>query len=341
MIQKIQHNKLSLGKEEEEAVLRVIRSGQLAQGKEIEMFENEFCDFMNLPHGHAVALSSGTASLFVALHALKGPGKKILFPNYVCSALRHAVGMVNGSEVLVDNKKNSPNLDIEKTRTMKHDIKIIPHMYGIPIEFDGRNNTTIEDCCQALGAKVNNKLVGLQGDIGFFSFYATKLMTSGGQGGMLISENKNLIDNAKDYREFDMRHDTKKRFNLKMTELQAAIGREQLKKIPSFLKRREEIFQRYKNNGLNLLDVKPEDHDRLKPVRYRAIVKTTNPEKMMKSLKSNNVETIIPTEDWELLGPSTSFPNGVKLSHETVSLPIYPSLTDKEIDIILSVVVKK
>ena len=67
-----------------------------------------------------------------------------------------------------------------------------------------------------------------------------------------------------------------------MTDLQAAIGREQLKKIPNFLKRREEIFQQYKNNGLNLLDVKPEDHDRLKPVRYRAIVKTNNPEKIFK-----------------------------------------------------------
>ena len=334
----IPHNKPTIGKEEEEAALRVIRSGQLAQDKEVGLFENEFCDFMNLPHGHAVALSSGTASLFVALHILEGEGKKILFPNYVCSALRHAVGMVNGKEVLIDNIKNSPNLDIEKMKTVQHDIKIIPHMYGIPIEFDRNNNTTIEDCCQALGAKINNKLVGLQGDIGFFSFYATKLLTSGGQGGMLISENKNLIDNAKDYREFDMRHDTKKRFNLKMTDLQAAIGREQLKKLPSFLKRREEIFQQYKNNGLNLLDVKPEDYDRLKPVRYRAIVKTNNPEKIMKSLKLADVETIIPTEDWELLGPSSSFPNGLKLSHETVSLPIYPSLTDKEIEIILSAV---
>ena len=84
--------------------------------------------------------------------------------------------------------------------------------------------------------------------------------------------------------------------------------------------------------------MKPEDHDRLKPVRYRAIVKTNNPEKIMKSLKMAEVETIIPTEDWELLGSSSSFPNGLKLSHETVSLPIYPSLTDKEIEIILSAV---
>ena len=89
-------------------------------------------------------------------------------------------------------------------------------MYGIPIEFNNTSDVgVIEDCCQALGAKVNDRLVGLEGDVGFFSFYATKLMTSGGQGGMLISKNKDLVDEAKDYREFDMRHDTKKRFNFK------------------------------------------------------------------------------------------------------------------------------
>ena len=157
-------------------------------------------------------------------------------------------------------------------------------MYGIPIEFDRKNNTTVEDCCQALGAKIDNQLVGLQGDIGFFSFYATKLMTSGGQGGMLISENKNLIDNAKDYREFDMRHDKKKRFNFQMTDLQAAIGREQLKKLPGFIKRREEIFQLYKKEGLDLLDIKPEEESYLKPVRYRAIIQTKKPKQIIESL---------------------------------------------------------
>jgi len=338
----IPHNKPTLGKEEEDAALRVLHSGQLAQDIEVESFENEFCDFMNLPHGHAVALSSGTASLFLSLQLLKAQEKKILFPNYVCSALRHAVGMIHGQEVLLDNEKNSPNLDTEKIQTVSHDIEIIPHMYGIPIKFSKKNDVgIIEDCCQALGAKVNDNLVGLQGDIGIFSFYATKLITSGGQGGMLISKNKDLVDNARDYREFDMRHDTKKRFNLKMTDLQAAIGREQLRKLPSFLKRREEIFQRYSEAGLEMLDVKADDRNYLTPVRYRAVLKTLNPDKIIKSLNSVDVEAIIPTEDWELLGSPTSFPNGIKLTHETVSIPVYPSLNDQEIDIILSVLIKK
>ncbi len=122
-----------------------------------------------------------------------------------------------------------------------------------------------------------------------------------------------------------------------MTEIQAAIGREQLKKLPIFLERREEIFQKYKKAGLELLDVgKNQNH--LSPVRYRAVIKTNEPNKIIKSLESVGVKAIVPTEDWELLGKHELLPNSVDLSRKTVSLPIYPSLTDQEIDIILSAI---
>ena len=126
-----------------------------------------------------------------------------------------------------------------------------------------------------------------------------------------------------------------------MTDLQAAIGREQLKKLPSFIKRREEIFQLYKKSGLELLDVKQKDESSLKPVRFRAIMRTNNPTQIITSLSEADIQAIVPTEDWELLGNQTSFPNSLKLSKETVSLPIYPSLTNEQVNIILSVLVKK
>ena len=334
----IPHNRPTLGIEEEAAALRVLRRGWLAQGEEVEKFENEFCDFIGLPHGHAVALSSGTSSLYLALHILNAENKKILFPSYVCSALRHAVSMSKGKEQLVDIASNSPNISMNEIQKNPHDISIIPHMYGLPINFENTKNLVIEDCCQALGAKVNDEMVGVKGDIGIFSFYVTKLMTSGGQGGMLISKNKETADQARDYREFDLRNDSKKRFNFQMTDLQAAIGREQLKKLPSFLKKRNEIFNIYKNAGLELID---NSDINTQPIRYRAIIKTSNPKEIINSLDSAGVKAIVPTEDWELLGPSSLFPNGLKLSRETVSIPLYPSLTDSEINLILSVLIKK
>ena len=332
----IPHNKPTIGTEEELAALRVLRSGLLSQGSEIESFENEFCDFIGLPKGHAIAVSSGTAALYLALWILEGDKKTITFPGYVCSALRNATNMIGGNEEILDIKKESPNIKLEGIK--KESIAIIPHMYGIPVDVTKiQNMNIIEDCAQSLGAKINGISVGLYGNAGIFSFYATKLMTSGGHGGMYVSKDKKLVDRVKDYREFDYRHDQKKRFNFQMTEIQAAIGREQLKKLPKFLERREEIFQKYKKAGLELLDVgKNQNH--LSPVRYRAVIKTEEPNKIIKSLESVGVKAIVPTEDWELLGKHELLPNAVELSRKTVSLPIYPTLTDEEIDIILSAI---
>ena len=337
----IPHNLPTIGKEEEDAALRVLRSKQLSQDAEVELFENEFCDYLGLSRGSAVALSNGTSSLFMALKILNAKGKKILFPGYVCSALRHAVAMADGIENTVDVEPNSPNLNMSIIKQNLPDISIIPHMYGIPIQIDVDDTLVIEDCCQALGAKVKNQMVGLFGDVAIFSFYATKLMTSGGQGGMFVSKNQEYVDAVRDYREFDLRNDSEKRFNFKMTDLQAAIGRVQLKKLPYFLKRREEIFQYYKKSGLDLLDIDDELRGILEPVRYRAILKTKNPRKLVNSLESVGVQSIIPTEDWELLGQREFLPNALKFSHETISIPIYPSLTKEHLDIILSGLVIK
>lgn len=336
----IPHNKPTLGMEEEQAALRVIRSGWLAQGAEVEAFENEFCKFIGLPNGHAVAVSSGTAALYLALWVLGAYQKKITFPGYACSALRHAVAMAGGYEDLIDTTTDSPNIDIEHLKKESTDIIIIPHMFGIPVDFvDYKFTKSIEDCAQALGARVNGKSVGIQGTVGIFSFYATKLITSGGQGGMFVSRDKNLVDTVKDYREFDMRRDNKKRFNFQLTDLQAAIGREQLRKLPSFLSRRKEIFDQYKQSGLELLDISVEKKN-LIPVRYRAIMRTKNQKGVIDSLESVGVKAIIPTEDWELLGDKGILPNGWILSKETVSLPIYPSLTDEDVRVILSGIIR-
>lgn len=330
----IQHNKPSLGLEEQKAAIRVLKSGYISQGKEVEQFENEFCKFIGLPNGHAVAVSNGTSALFLSLWVLNAKNKEISFPTYVCASVRDSTSMSGGKEKINDIFPNTPNLDTSKI-DIKNTISIIPHMYGIPKDFTHLQNTNvIEDCAQALGAKISKKFVGVHGKIGIFSFYATKLMTSGGQGGMIISKEKKLIDKVRDYREFDLKSDEKRRFNFQMTDIQAAIGREQLKKLPLFLKRREEIFQKYKKAGLDLLDI--DSHDtHLEPVRYRAVMKTKNPKKIIEKLDKNGIKAIIPIQDWELLGNKKKYQNALKLAKESVSLPIYPTLTNKDIDIIL------
>ena len=332
----IAHNRPTLGIEEEQAAVRVIRSGWLAQGKEVETFENEFCDFLGIPHGHAVAVSSGTAALFLALWVLGAQGREVAFPVYACSALRNAVAMAGAYEMLLDTAPDSPNIDVNVIAKRGAGIAIVPHMFGLPVDISVLNDVDIiEDCAQAIGASINGTSVGLKGKIGIFSFYVSKLITTGGQGGMVVSRDKQLSDAVRDYRQFDCRRDSNRRFNFQITDLHASIGREQLLKLSGFLEKRNKLFMNYKNAGLDLLDIQPQDSNRIKPVRYRAVIKTQHPQRMIEALYEANVKSIVPIEDWELLGDGRLYPNAYILTKSTVSLPLYPSLSDDEIESVL------
>ena len=333
----IPHNKPTLGNEEAEAANRVLASGWLAQGSEVAAFENELCSFLDLPGGHAVALSSGTAALFMGLWVLGARGKVVAFPSYACSALRNAVAMAGANELLLDVADGSPNIDLTRIEASAPEILIAPHMYGLPMDLSGIDKVqVIEDCAQSLGARVKRLPTGRQAQVGVFSFYATKLITSGGQGGMLVSRDRNLADQVRDYRDFDCRRDKQERFNFQMTDLQAAIGRAQLVKLPVWLEQRARLFEVYRNAGLRMLDIEPAIGTQA--VRYRAVVQTAAPERVMRVLAENGVQAIVPIEGWELLGDGSVCPNAVRLSKTTVSLPLYPTMTEHQAATIVSLV---
>lgn len=324
----IPHNLPTLGLEEQIAAARVLEGGWIAQGPEVEAFENELCDFFNLARGHSLAVSSGSAALYLALWVLGGHNKRIGLPVYACSALRNAVGLVNGQCVYLDCAEGSPNLDLSAAHRADIDILIAPSMFGIPVDLPAtRNFKVIEDIAQSLGAMVSGNRIGLRGDLGICSFYATKMITSGGQGGAVISNDKVLIEKLKDYRQFDCRSDAVFRFNFQMTDVQAAIGRIQLKKLPLFMKQREQIFQIYRSACLNLLDTKSNnDH----PVRYRAVLQSYDPQGIIQNLNKHGFQAIIPVEKRELLDLALNYPVAMNLTATTVSLPCYPNLTERE-----------
>jgi perosamine synthetase len=338
----IPHNKPSLGSEEQQAAIRVLNSGWIAQGKEVELFENEFCRYLNIDDGHAVCLSSGTAALFLALWALNAKNKIVGIPVYACSSLHHAIALAGAEEKLFDVSADSPNLNIDIVNKENIDIVIVPHIFGLPVNISKlrKNILVIEDCAQSLGAFVNNVPTGLIGNISIFSFYATKIITSGGQGGMVVSKDKELIDSIRDYREFDCRDDKRNRFNFQLTDLQAAIGRVQLKKLNSFLKKREDLFNLYKFSGLTLLDIPSTELGIMKPIRYRAVLKTSNPCSLKDKLNNYNIKSIIPINTWELLGNEDYFPNAGKLTKTTLSLPLYPDLQEEDVKKISALISK-
>ena len=318
---RIPHNRPTLGKEEVRAAARIIDSGWIAQGWEVQGFEKDLCEFLNLPYGHAIMVSSGTAALYIAIKHIRL--QNISYPIYSCSSVRNAIIMANCIPIAEDLKTIN-NSDI------------VVHTFGIPETRDSRTNY-IEDAAQALGAKIEDQFIGTIGTYGVFSFSATKIITSGGQGGAIVSRNKAIIDDIRDYRQFDMRKDMKARFNFQMTDINAAIGRVQLRKLKLFLERREEIFKKYQDAGFNLL----QSRDAAKTdVRYRAILKTDKAEQIIEALAEQGIRAIIPIEESELLGEKEQFPKALQKTKDTLSLPIYPTLSNKEVELIISVVQK-
>lgn len=334
----IPHNSLSIGLEEKIVTLNVLQSGWLTSADQVEYFENDICKYFSLPKGHAIVVSSGSAALYLALWALKGKKKRVGIPVYSCCSLRNATNLIGGRPVYLDSSAENPNINIENVKNKGLDILIAPSMYGIPVRLKNKLPfKVIEDISQAIGSEYNGKKIGLRGDVGICSFASTKLITSGGQGGAIISKNKNIIQELKDFRDFDNRDDDKIRFNFLMTNMQAAIGRAQLKKLKSFIESRERIFQNYLNSGLNLLDSPNSD---LSAVRHRALLINSNPEKIISLLRKEKISSIVPLRTTELLDSKRKYNNAEWFTNNFVALPMYPKLTKKNQNKILSVLDK-
>jgi perosamine synthetase len=327
----ISHNRPTLGNAEKEAALRVLDSGWVAQGREVEAFESEVCGYLGLDEGCAVALSSGTAALFMALWVLGAKGKRVAVPVYSCAALRNAVVMAGALPVAVDVEADSPNIDLNALPSTGVDLIVAAHMFGFPSRWPREFNSipVIEDCAQAFGARIDGVPVGVNGTAAVFSFYATKMLTSGGQGGMLVSGERSTIDAVRDYRQFDSRKDRIPRFNLQMTDLQAAVGRAQLSQIGEFIGRRKEIQNRYLAAGIPLWLGDPAEG--LEPNHYRAIVENPDTRAAIEQLERDGVRAIVPIHDWELIDDAEKFPRAAALCRRTISLPTYPLLTSAEV----------
>jgi perosamine synthetase len=164
--------------------------------------------------------------------------------------------------------------------------------------------------------------------MGVCSFYATKMMTTGGQGGAVISRDKALIEKVRDYREFDRRDDVNLRFNFQMTDLQAAVGRVQLNRLPEFIRRREKWFAMYQGDGLDLVDDRSRE---VQPVRYRIVMRCTEPLRVISAFASAGIRAIIPIEKGELLDDSARYPVASALANTTASLPAYPGLREEDV----------
>lgn len=344
----IPHNKPTLGEEEIRAVEEVIKSHWLVQGPKTKEFENILCKYIGLAEDSGVALSNGTAVLYVALKVLGiGEGDEVIIPTYVCSSLLNVVYMAQAKPVIVDIGEKDFNISFEKIKEKINDktkAVIVPHMFGVPADIipmiKELEIPIIEDCATAIGSQIDEKYVGAFTDIGMFSFYASKVIATG-QGGMLVSKNLDYVEKARDYIDFDLGKGKKRgerpfypRFNFETTDIQSALGIAQFSKIEMLLDKRKQIAKAYQEicNSKGWDFQKPVK-DNFYPNYYRFVVKsdpkTIN--NLQSYLKVHNIATIIPIENWELLHNylglnKKDFSVAEKVSNETLSLPAYPDL---------------
>ena len=341
----IPHSRPTLDKDDIKEVVKVIQSGQIAQGEVVRKFEKKLSRFIGVKD--AVAVSSGSAALHLSLLVL-GIGKEdeVILPTYLCTAPLNAIRYVGADPVLCDINLMDFNIDVEEVKdkiNKKTKAIIVPHIFGTPCQIDelqGFGIPIIEDCAHSIGAKYKGRRVGSFGKVSIFSFYATKMLTTG-EGGMILSNSQKILNKIRDLRDYDEKKDYKVRYNYKLSDIQAGLGCSQLSKIPTFISKRKKIASVY-NKEFERCDFKlPSVLGRHKcrpykdreSVFYRYVIRVKgNVTKGLNELRRRGIvcrrPIFKPLHRYLKVG---GFKNSEEVYNSAISIPIYPSLADEEI----------
>ena len=331
--------------EMEEAAIHALRNESFVGGESVSKFEEEFAEYTGVKH--AVSVSSGNSALQISLMALGiADNSKVVTPTNSFIASANCIRMTNAHPILADIDLKDGGIDVSGI-TQSVDAIIPVHIYGNPCNFDSvkafaeeQKIPIIEDACQAHGAVYKNRKVGSLSDVGCFSFYPTKNMTVGGDGGMTTTNNEEIAQKISSIRdngrktknEFD-----KLGFTMRLNTVNAAIGRIQLKHLDEKNSRRREIVSIYKKNLVE--DCILPENENGKSVYHQIVIRHSKRNEIRKKLADNDIGSAIYYETPIHLQPiyqeyGYKLPNSEKFSKEVMSLPSYPLLTDEQILVI-------
>jgi dTDP-4-amino-4,6-dideoxygalactose transaminase len=363
-------HKPSIGEDEIQSVVETLRSGWLTTGSKVKRFEEDFARYVGAKH--AVAVNSGTAALHLALDAVGiKEGDEVIVPTMTFTATAEVVLYFKAKPVLVDCQRDTFNLDpsrIEAAITPKTKAIIPVHMAGQPCDMDdilsiaGKHDLrVIEDAAHALPASYGGKAVGTIGDITCFSFYATKTITTG-EGGMATTDNSEWAKRMRMMSLHGISHDAWKRytkegswyyevlypgFKYNLTDIAAAIGIEQLKKCNDFWQARQRIARIYQKAFAEIEEVQVPLYRKDVQHAWHLFVIQLN----LKRLKINRAQFIEALQKKQIgtsvhfiplyLHPyyrdkfgyqPADFPNASAVFERIVSLPIYPGLSEADVE---------
>jgi dTDP-4-amino-4,6-dideoxygalactose transaminase len=335
----------------DEAVLRVLESGRYILGAEVAAFESEFALWHELTG--VMGVGSGTDAITLALKVLGiGAGSEVITTTHTATATIAAIELAEAIPVLVDIDSTTYNLDaaqVEQKITARTRAIIPVHLYGLPADLDAlvdiareHDLALIEDCAQAHGARYRGSRVGKFGIFAAFSFYPTKNLGAIGDGGALGFRDEALGEQSRQLAQYGW----KQRYisdvpgmNSRLDELQAAILRVKLQTLEADNARRVEIARRYTESLAKVVNT-PQLPSHCEPVYHLYVIRHQERDQLRKHLSSQGIGTAVqyavpihlqPAYRGRL-GDVGSFPNAEHAAAEILSLPIYPELTNAEVD---------
>jgi dTDP-4-amino-4,6-dideoxygalactose transaminase len=338
-----------IGAEEMAAVQDALASGQLAQGARVRRFEEEFADWVGVQH--AIAVTSGTAALHVALLAADiGTGDEVVTSPFSFVASANCALFVGARPTFADIEAPYYTMDpaaIRAAITPATRALVVVHLYGQPCAMDEimqiadeHNLLLVEDACQAHGASWQRRCVGSMG-VGCFSFYPTKNMTTG-EGGMITTDDPEIARRARLLRE----HGAPQRYvhevlgyNLRMTDIQAAMGIVQLGKVSGWNRQRASnaAYLSEKLAGLPGIST-PDVRHGASHVFHQYTIRADDRTALAAALAERGVGTAIhyatPIHHQPLyrdLGYTDSLPNAEAAAREVLSLPVHPALSEGDL----------
>ncbi|MBK9926005.1 MAG: DegT/DnrJ/EryC1/StrS family aminotransferase [Anaerolineales bacterium] len=348
--------KPQIGEEEKQAVMEVLDSGIIAQGPRTKAFEEGFAQMCNTKY--AIATSSGTTALHVALlaHGIKA-GDEVITSAFTFIASANSVLFTGAKPVFVDIDPRTFNLDvaqIESAITPKTKAILPVHLYGLACDMDPimslaekHGLAVIEDACQSHGATYKGKKVGSFGT-GTFSLYPTKNMTSG-EGGMITTNDASIDEHSRVIRQHGMRvryyHD-ELGYNFRMTDVHAAIGLAQLKKLDGFNSKRQANAKFLSENLKGV--VTPYIPEGQTHVFHQYTIRV--PDGKRDALRTHLQEKGVGSEVYypvpihqqtfyvKELGYNQSLPETEHATTEVLSLPVHASLSPSDLETIVSAV---
>ncbi|GIP31278.1 DegT/DnrJ/EryC1/StrS aminotransferase family protein [Paenibacillus sp. J2TS4] len=353
----------SIGQEEIDAVVEVLKSGWLGLGPKTEQFETEFAAYVG--SRFMVALNSGTAALHLALEVLDiGPGDEVIVPSMTFVSTAHAVSYVGATPVFADVEKDTLNIslvDIERKITDRTKAIIVVHMAGHPCDMDAihqlalsKGIKVVEDAAHACGAAYNGRLIGSISDITCFSFHAVKNLTCG-EGGGITCNQEWMARKVREKRWVGISKDTwirssservyawqyfvdKIGYKYHMNDIHAALGIVQLGKLNQLNGRRKEIASRYQQELSNISWLElPQEKTYAQSSWHLFQIKLENEQlrdKLIRHLQDHNIAPGVHYYPCHLhpyyLHLKASAPVSSEIWKRLLTLPIHPNMTDED-----------